>query len=78
MPTISNKQSCPHCGMGDISEFLGPTAQAVESRGICSNCLRWKATGQPAYAEGRAPQNEEDASSGKLEINAANSSAGGA
>lgn len=78
MPTISSKPRCPHCGMGDISEFLGPTAKAVESRGICSNCLRWIATGQPAYAEGRVPLNEADALSGKLEINGQADAAAGA
>ena len=69
MPIVSTSPNCPHCGMGNILDFLGATAKAVESRGICSNCLRWISSGQPAYAEGGVPTTEQEALSGELEIN---------
>lgn len=73
MPTIQHSGACPHCKMMNLTEFLGPTALAVQSRGICPNCLKWQASGLPAYELDRVPATEEEAAEGTLEINRAQS-----
>ncbi len=75
MPQVSSVQKCPHCGIADMSEFLGPAAKAVEARGICSNCLRWYANGLAAYAPERSPMTEQEVLDGRLEINKAGAAA---
>lgn len=75
MPTIQQRDPCPHCKMMNLAEFLGPTALAVQARGICPNCLRWQTSGLQAYEPERIPTSAEEASDGRLEINRTHSAA---
>jgi|GEM_PF-2983180 len=75
MPTIQQREACPHCQMMNLADFLGPTALAVQARGICPNCLKWQATGLAAYEPDRVPASAEQAAGGAFEINRVQSAA---